>query len=54
VAPIDFFLIVEDGFSPRFINDNNWFGRNFPIFFAEENLEVNASIAQSIRDLLNS
>lgn len=33
-SDIDFFLIVEDGFSPQFINDNSWFSRNLPIAFA--------------------
>ena len=33
-SDIDFFLIVEDGFSSGFINDNSWFGRDLPIVFA--------------------
>lgn len=33
-SDIDFFLIVEDGFSSEFINDNSWFGRDLPIAFA--------------------
>jgi hypothetical protein len=33
-SDIDFFLIVEDGFSAGFINDNSWFGRDLPIVFA--------------------
>jgi hypothetical protein len=33
-SDIDFFLIVEDGFSTGFINDNSWFGRDLPIAFA--------------------
>lgn len=33
-SDIDFFLIVEDGFSSGFINDNSWFGRELPIVFA--------------------
>jgi hypothetical protein len=33
-SDIDFFLIVEDGFSFDFINDNSWFGRELPIAFA--------------------
>lgn len=33
-SDIDFFLIVEDGFSSEFINDNSWFGRDLPIVFA--------------------
>ena len=33
-SDIDFFLIVEDGFSPQFINDNSWFGGDLPIAFA--------------------
>jgi len=33
-SDIDFFLIVEDGFSSGFINDNSWFGQDLPIVFA--------------------
>lgn len=33
-SDIDFFLIVEDGFSSGFINDNSWFGEDLPIVFA--------------------
>jgi len=33
-SDIDFFLIVEDGFSSRFINDNSWFSQILPIAFA--------------------
>ena len=33
-SDIDFFLIVEDGFSSGFINDNSWFGRDLSIVFA--------------------
>ena len=33
-SDIDFFLIVEDGFSSGFVNDNSWFGRDLPIVFA--------------------
>lgn len=33
-SDIDFFLIVKDGYSSGFINDNSWFGRKLPIAFA--------------------
>ena len=33
-SDIDVLLVVEDGFSPGFINDNSWFGRDLPIVFA--------------------
>lgn len=33
-SDIDFFLIVEDGLSSGFINDNSWFGSELPIAFA--------------------
>jgi lincosamide nucleotidyltransferase len=33
-SDIDFFLIVEDGYSSGFINDNSWFGKELPIVFA--------------------
>lgn len=32
-SDIDFFLIVEDGFSSHFINNNSWFGDYLPIVF---------------------
>jgi lincosamide nucleotidyltransferase B/F len=33
-SDIDFFLIVEEGSSADFINDNSWFGNLIPIVFA--------------------
>jgi len=33
-SDIDFFLIVEEGSSADFINDNSWFGNQLPIVFA--------------------
>lgn len=33
-SDIDFFLIVEDGFSSDYINDNSWFGESLPIVFS--------------------
>jgi hypothetical protein len=33
-SDIDFFLIVEDGFSSEFINDNTWLIRDLSILFA--------------------
>jgi hypothetical protein len=33
-SDLDFFLIVEDGYSSGFINDNSWFGKELPIVFA--------------------
>ena len=33
-SDIDFFLIVEEGSSADFINDNSWFGRDVSIVFA--------------------
>ena len=38
-SDIDFFLIVEDGFSPAFIDDNSWFGSLLPISFAFRDTE---------------
>ena len=38
-SDIDFFLIVEDGFSANFINDNSWFGSLLPISFAFRDTE---------------
>lgn len=38
-SDIDFFLIVEDGSSQGFINDNSWFGRDLPIVFAFRDTE---------------
>lgn len=38
-SDIDFFLIVEDGFSQAFIDDNSWFGRELPIVFAFRDTE---------------
>lgn len=32
-SDIDFFLIVDEGFSAEFINDNSWFGQELPIAF---------------------
>ena len=33
-SDIDFFLIVEDGFSFDYINNNSWFGESLPIVFS--------------------
>jgi hypothetical protein len=33
-SDIDFFLIVEDGFSSGYISDNTWLGQDLPIVFA--------------------
>ena len=38
-SDIDFFLIVEGGFSANFINDNSWFGSLLPISFAFRDTE---------------
>ena len=38
-SDIDFFLIVEDGYSKDFINDNSWFGNQLPISFAFRDTE---------------
>ena len=38
-SDIDFFLIVEDGYSSDFINDNSWFGNQLPIVFAFRDTE---------------
>ena len=38
-SDIDFFLIVEDGFSKEFIDDNSWFGSKLPIVFAFRDTE---------------
>lgn len=32
-SDLDFFLIIEDGYSSSFINDNSWFGKSLPIDF---------------------
>jgi lincosamide nucleotidyltransferase B/F len=33
-SDIDFFLVVDEGFSSGFINDNGWIGRELPIVFS--------------------
>ena len=38
-SDIDFFLIVEDGFSAAFIDDNSWFGSLLPIVFSFRDTE---------------
>ena len=38
-SDIDFFLIVEDGFSADFINANSWFGSLLPIVFSFRDTE---------------
>ena len=38
-SDIDFFLIVENGFSADYINDNSWFGSLMPIVFAFRDTE---------------
>ena len=38
-SDIDFFLIVENGFSADYINDNSWFGSLLPISFAFRDTE---------------
>jgi hypothetical protein len=38
-SDIDFFLIVEDGHSKDFINDNSWFGKYIPIVFSFRDTE---------------
>lgn len=38
-SDIDFFLIVEDGFSKGFIDDNSWLARELPIVFAFRDTE---------------
>ncbi|MEN9923843.1 MAG: hypothetical protein RIS09_1357 [Actinomycetota bacterium] len=38
-SDIDFFLIVEDGYSKSFIDDNSWIARKIPIVFAFRDTE---------------
>ena len=38
-SDIDFFLVVEEGVSSRFIDDNSWFGRELPIVFSFRDTE---------------
>jgi lincosamide nucleotidyltransferase len=38
-SDIDFFLIVEEGFSSRYINDNSWFEKHLPIVFSFRDTE---------------
>jgi hypothetical protein len=38
-SDIDFFLIVEEGYSSGFINDNSWLGAELPIVFAFRDTE---------------